>query len=381
MVAAKLAGYEVTVIDAFLDTQTLESADIALLVDYDTNGFNAEALLIAVRKLEPSSYLGFVYGSGFESQPYLIEALAKILTPIGNTSETVRKVKTASVFFETLQRCNITYPAIIKPDDCLASVIGMIYLKKFAGGCGGTHIEIVSTNNATLSDNCYYQQHIEGRDVSLLFMANDNNIEVIGFNEQRNDSSKLQPFRYGGAVSNIELSQNVKHQLIDAAEKLTFSFGLVGLNSLDAIVRDEIVYVLEINPRLSATVDLYENENLFERHVEACMAKLDTKSPFIRNVFCSNASHTSAYSTKNRYLSEKLASSKAHTIVYASTDVLINNDFSWPSWAVDTPLTNQHIKTESPICTVYAVADTANEAKQLALIRVKMIQLEIQNNS
>ncbi len=73
MVAAKRAGYSVTAIDAFSDRQTVASADATLLVEYGCDGFNADALLAAVNTLDAGQYMGFVYGSGFEAQPELLE--------------------------------------------------------------------------------------------------------------------------------------------------------------------------------------------------------------------------------------------------------------------------------------------------------------------
>ena len=366
MVAARRAGYSVAAIDAFLDKQTVASADVALLVEYGCDGFNADAMLAAVNTLDVGQYLGFVYGSGFEAQPELLEKIAESIPLIGNAAATVTSVKTPANFFAALQQHGITYPAVfnvLPVHDCLEN-IATVYLKKFARGCGGTHITVVSAKNLALSDDWYYQRKITGRSISLLFVAHGRGIEVVGFNEQWVDPFESMPFRYGGAVSNIALSDEIKVKLVDAAEKLTLAFGLVGLNSLDAMVRDGVAYMLEINPRLSATVDLYEDENLLERHVRACIDDLSFE-------------HVPVSKALNPRTESIL--SKAHAIVYASADVLIASDFDWPVWVVDSPLSNMQVRAGEPICTVIAVADSADEAKQLVHIRVKMLKIEIQN--
>ena len=46
-------------------------------------------------------------------------------------------------------------------------------------------------------------------------------------------------------------------------------FALKGLNSLDFIHADDCSYVLEINPRPSASMQLYD-EDLLNRHIQAC---------------------------------------------------------------------------------------------------------------
>jgi predicted ATP-grasp superfamily ATP-dependent carboligase len=346
--AAVRAGYHVIAIDAFADKQTVALAESTIVVDYDQYGFNAESLLSAIGKLDTSQYLGFVYGSGFDAQPALLQKIANILPLIGNVPDVVRAVKTSSVFFDSLMQCNIAYPKTcsVLP----ASDVAGTYLQKFAGGCGGAHIQWVS-DDAVLEANHYYQQHMIGRSVSLLFIANGDEIAVVGFNEQWLSPTANMPFRYGGAVSRIELTKTVQLQLEDAADRLTRKFGLFGLNSLDTIVQNDVVYVLEINPRLSATVDLYEDENLLDRHVQALVPQ--------REVTVTKA--------------------KAHCIVYAEVDTAIPSAFEWPSWVVDTPQeTAIDILLGAPICTVLAHADFAEDAKQLANARAKVMQQLLQ---
>lgn len=365
MVAAKRAGYIVTAIDAFADKQTVELAYATALVGCSDKGFNAEDMLATVNKLDASQYLGFVFGSGFEAQPELLQQVADIIPLIGNAPSVVLAVKTPLAFFDVLQRNNIQHPELLEQlpvNDC-PDVGATVYLKKQVGGSGGTHIEIVNAESAEPS-NCYYQRYVAGRSVSLLFVAHAHRITVVGFNEQWVDAVALMPFRYGGAVSNIVLPENIQQQLIEAAEKLTAAFGLLGLNSLDAIVQGESAYVLEVNPRLSATVDLYaidshegEHENLLNWHVNACLKDADFK--YEKTVF---------------------KASKAHAIVYAPFDLQIAHDFNWPEWAVDNPCNTMQVLAGEPVCTVIAIADSPDEAKQLAHIRVKMLQLEITTN-
>ena len=61
---------------------------------------------------------------------------------------------------------------------------------------------------------------------------------------------------------------------------ITSELGLVGLNSVDFLVSDEAVWLIEINPRPGATLDVFEsNEDpLFARHVAACEGRL-TRTP------------------------------------------------------------------------------------------------------
>jgi predicted ATP-grasp superfamily ATP-dependent carboligase len=352
--AAKQAGYTVTAIDAFADKQTVALADRTVIVDYDSNGFNAIALLDAITTVDVSQYLGFVYSSGFDAQPELLQQITKLLPLIGNLPATVLAVKTATSFFSTLAQLNITHPKVYEalPIDCHTNV----YLKKFAGGCGGTHISRVNTETALLQ-NHYYQQHIAGLSVSLLFVADGEDVVVIGFNEQWLNPAKDMPFRYGGAVGGLDLPKLNQQQLIDAAKKLTLEFGLIGLNSIDAVVQNGVAYVLEINPRLSATFDLYTNLdfNLFNLHVQVCLQHVKLPQSVLPS-----------------------KQSQAHAIVYAEQDTDVSAEINWPDWAVDTPhhanrFQHVNIPAGEPICTALADAESSEDARQLAQSRVEVL--------
>ncbi len=332
-----------------------------MVVAYDRQGFYADTLIAAVDTFDVSRYAGFVYGSGFEAQPELLSRIAAKLPLIGNAPDAVAAVKTQTVFFAALQRLNINYPQVLNslPDDQPGR-----YLMKYAGGSGGMHI-FSASNNTALSENYYYQQKIDGCPVSLLFLANKHSIEVIDFNEQWLSPSADFPYRYGGAVGNAALPSSAKQQLMDAAQKLTQAFNLIGLNSLDAIVEavSNRVFALEINPRLSATVDLYNHadQNLFEKHMQAC-------------------SHQASLSQQYSY--QPKPQCKAHAIVYAAAPISLSAPILWPVWTTDTPRPGPEVITISasePVCSVFAYADTAGEAKKIAQDRVGIVQNLLQS--
>jgi predicted ATP-grasp superfamily ATP-dependent carboligase len=57
------------------------------------------------------------------------------------------------------------------------------------------------------------------------------------------------------------------------ATTFTREFGLVGLNGIDYIFHNDQIYVLEVNPRYSASMELAEDafgQSLFHWHVDGC---------------------------------------------------------------------------------------------------------------
>jgi len=74
----------------------------------------------------------------------------------------------------------------------------------------------------------------------------------------------------------VAVAPGVAAQVIDAARALTREFGLAGLCSLDFLLHDETIEVLEINPRPPASVGLYAApgrpgaDGPIAAHVRAC---------------------------------------------------------------------------------------------------------------
>lgn len=376
MQAAAEAGYRVIAIDAFADRQTRATAQQVFQVEAHADGFDAEALMGVVDALSGKDYCGaicdficgFIYGSGFETQPQLLQAISQKIPLLGNLPATVAALKSQR-FFTALSRLAIPHPQTdaLFPGSQLTPRDDRKILRKKYGGCGGTHIRPAQSRSMPspspvedlqASPAHYYQTYISGTPLSLLFIANKTKVEALGFNEQWTSLCAAMPFRYGGAVSHAQVSAGIKRQLIEAAEMLTLEFGLIGLNSLDAILHDGKAYILEVNPRLSATLDLYaEKAVILARHIEACR-KQAVLAPFL-------------YQAKTPGLSH------AHAVVYAAEDLLIAHDFDWPEWATDIPVLTAdgwvEVKSQMPVCTVFASCEDAQAAKQLAQSRVKIL--------
>jgi predicted ATP-grasp superfamily ATP-dependent carboligase len=231
-------------------------------------------------------------------------------------------------------------------------------LVKALGASGGSHVQPYSNAKVSLGKQCYAQQKLHGLPVSVLFLAYAQQAALVGFNELMLAPTKALPYRYGGAVSQIDLTASEQDQLLKAAQQLTAEFSLLGLNSLDAVLQDGVAYVLEINPRLSASVGLYETVDgemsLLAMHVAACKQAQTYTLP-------------SSVAVKS--------GSVAQAVIYSELPLSIPANFIWPDWVQDCPSPQSSIQMHAgePICTVLASADKADAAKQLLAIRVKML--------
>jgi predicted ATP-grasp superfamily ATP-dependent carboligase len=340
----------VVALDAFADADTQRLAAKVIKVAYGDGGFDAADLERALQAIDASGVQGMVYGSGFEAMPELLEMTGKHLPVIGNTPRVVRNLKRALQFFTLLDVLQIAHPEIsYRPP-----VKSVGWLTKRGGGSGGTHVrKALPLQQMVQRRGEYFQREMPGQVVSLLFAADGQQAKAIGYNRQWTSPSAMMPYRYGGAVSQADLPDLVRRQLLQAAQRLTSAVGLRGINSIDAIMDGERAWIIEINPRLSATFDLYRSlpgqVSLFDLHLQACAGHL------------ADMPHLAPQA-------------RAHHIVYALDDVRLPDTIDWPDWVSDLPLSGSTIAADEPICTILAEGDSADTAQQSLLERANELQ-------
>lgn len=349
MRAAAATGRRVIAADAFSDVDTRSVSNRSLQLVYVNGGFQAEEIRSRIVPLL-SQGAGLVYGSGFEPQPELLAELSQYGTVYGNSADTVRMLKSPESFFVLLFSLQIPFPEWSPhlPGEAEG------WICKRIGGSGGTHVVPVT---ASAHETGYYQRKVSGEPVSLLFLADGSDVQVVGYNRQVLAPTIPMPYRFGGAISQAGLSSRMRHLILRFAADITRKAGLRGLNSLDCMVDGDDVWVLEVNPRLSATFALYDAENvgarLLEAHLHACEGRLMPALP-----------------------SEP---SQAHLIYYAPFDLAVPVAMAWPDWVADVPESASVCRAGEPVCTIMASAANADEAYALARARMAALTALLTN--
>ncbi len=344
--AAVMAGYEVIALDAFDDVDTQMLASQTFKVTLKDDQLKSTEILAILQQLDLSLCLGFCYGAGFEAQPHLLAAINQLIPVIGNSVTTINLAKNPNAFFGLCDKLNMDYP--ITQFERPANTIN--WLQKTIGGSGGAHIKPLLPLRLFGNSNHYYQKIQAGTSYSCLFLTDGLHTQVVGFNEQWCAPTPLLPYRYAGAASNVTLIDNVKFKIEAFIQNASQELGLVGLNSCDFIVENDNVFMLEINPRLSATLDLYraKKDFLFVAHVEACLGQL-----------------------KQWPIVEK--KSRAHLMIYTKSQAHVPANMGWPQWVSDIPRPLSTLAAGVPLCTVSADALTPKIAKKKVLQRMAQL--------
>jgi uncharacterized protein len=126
------------------------------------------------------------------------------------------------------------------------------------------------------------------------------------------------------------LGRSIDVKLRSAVEGVCAALQLRGLAAFDFLIAGETPRLVDVNPRPSATLDVFDDErgSLCAAHVAAC------------------ADHTPQLPAPQ--------GARAAAILYADPGVLTVNTVAWPEWTADRPGPGTRIPRYRPIATVFA---------------------------
>jgi uncharacterized protein len=317
--AAHDEGYKVLVVDCFGDRDTLNYAqEMRKIADLSLHN-----LIPAVEYfLDRFPVAATVYGSGFEGYPESLAFLAAKSSVYGNKSCVLNRLQNKPEFFSILAKLNIPYPAVsfTAPEERAE------WLLKPIQSLGGTGIKRYE-GNETGKSGFYWQRYLEGVTHSVLFQANGHNFQTIGFNRQWHAQiNSREEFIFAGIINHTDLSAAQQASVTDWLSLLVPEYRLKGLNSLDFMLSEGKLHVLEINPRPTAAMQLY-NSSLFVRHLAACQDELLT-------------------------LDAGSVDLGAYKILFSKEIIEIPSEMVWPEQAMDIPQNGAIIYPGQPICSM-----------------------------
>ena len=215
--------------------------------------------------------IGLIYGAGFEHQPETIAAIGRKTRIFGNRADALKRAKDPVALARVCEANGVRHPqvAFAPPDEPER------WLMKRQGAAGGAHIAVAHEASGA-SPDCYYQLRVTGESISALFLASEKRTEIIGLSMQWTAPTPALRFRYGGAAGPVDIDPAHAEEIARSVAAIASELDLVGLNSADFMVSTDAVWLIEINPRPGATLDVFESNEvlLFARHIAACEGHL-----------------------------------------------------------------------------------------------------------
>ena len=169
--------------------------------------------------------------------------------------------------------------------------------------------------------------------MSVTFLADGERAHVLGFNRLLTAAVGRAPFCYAGAISGADpAGRRAQDAGSSAWTDWCASLALRGLNGIDFLWDDGQALVLEINPRPTASFELYDPDvegGLVQWHVRSFDERLGSGPP-----------------TPTASLSRGLQ------VVYAERTVAIPAVVAWPAWCHDLPRPGSVVHAGAPALSV-----------------------------
>ena len=356
--SARQAGFLPAAADLFGDRDLAQIANWVAIQDYP------QGLPAAAAKLPRGPWL---YTGGLENHPELVDRVAATRPLLGNPGSVLRMVRDPFQLADCLRRHELDTPQVLREPPRRAA--GERWLRKPLRSCGGHGIEVLARKRPDSmpmhgNPECFYQQFVRGVSFSAVFIAAGGTAVLIGVTRQMVGESwtGAHRFAYCGSLWPARLDLGSLAILSRLGECLAADFCLTGLFGMDFVMGGNRLYVVEVNPRYVASIEVLERasataHSVVQQHVDACRAGI----------------LPATIATKER-------TSCGKAILYATSPIRIgerfeqqigsmNGDRPWPPLA-DIPVEGAVIQTGQPILTLRAEAPTPravrNRLRQLA---------------
>ena len=139
------------------------------------------------------------------------------------------------------------------------------YIRKRHDSSGG-----VNVGNKISSKNIYYQQFIPGKTYSVSFITTKNKSHILGFNQLFIIKDNIEyPYLHAGAIT-LGLKNSNYQNFKKWINNISDTYNIKGYCSIDFKIYGNKVFILDINPRLSASYRMYTRKynNLMKYHCD-----------------------------------------------------------------------------------------------------------------
>lgn len=333
-------GYEVIAFDRFGDLD-LRRRSPSVSLAHDLGGSGGMAELVDAAERAPGDSV--VYGAGLENRPDLVARLAAGRTLLGCTPETLRRVRDPAVLGASLRAAGFAWPRTYSAQDApVLADRARRWLRKPVRGGGGRGVR--EWRGGRLTAGVIVQERIRGIPCSAAAVADGSGAVLLGLSEQLTGRRALgaRGFTWCGNVVPPRLPAAERRALAEAGQALcshlAAAFGLRGLFGVDVVWDGAQAWVVEVNPRPAASlevVDAVHGVRSFAAHMDAFAGRL----PDVAAAGC---------------VAEPAAAA-GKAIVYATQDVRMPDTTDWPERGIrDVPHPGEPIAAGRPICTLLA---------------------------
>jgi predicted ATP-grasp superfamily ATP-dependent carboligase len=347
------AGYEVVAADLFADADLQRFSTATRIENYP------ESLADWLATVDCDAWM---YTGALENSPTLVDCMAALRPLMGNDGETLRRVRHPLRMQAVCAAAGIAMPETQRSPDALP-LDGSWLCKTYRGasGSGVWALDSASARERAQREGAVYQRHVNGTSAAAIYVVSRLHAELLGVSRQLMNPAVGRGCQYSGSMGPLPVSQRIAAQLETIGDSLALDWRLCGVVGVDLILDDQTAWLVEINPRYTASVELVERFSsslVIAAHVAACKEK-------------------DASERVNLARNNSLADGTTHakTILYARRDVEVSQTlFDWMieratvdllhCSLADIPHAGEIIHEGRPVLTVFASGASEDECQR-----------------
>jgi predicted ATP-grasp superfamily ATP-dependent carboligase len=361
--SAIAAGFAPSAIDLFADRDLAAVCPAIRLTRFPSDF--AKALAAAPRA-------PWLYAGGLENHPRLVDRLARIRPLLGNGGDVLRRVRDVQHLADAAQAAGWSFPQTVTDRSPAAGAKATrqpgdkTWLLKPRRSGGGLGIRFASAADwRSPPRGTFLQEYIEGETASAVFVAAGGRAMLLGATRQLvgRDVGIVRPFLYAGSLGPLALEAIEQEALATLGNTLAGRFSLVGLFNVDFVRAASRLWLLEVNPRYSASIEIIERLTGARSIALHCRACEEASLP--------------------EWVNAQPARSAGKAVVYAERDctagtALAKLAATWnapgqPPLVADLPHTGEPLAAGQPVVTVFADGQSAGEVGRLLRERAQAV--------
>jgi len=214
-----------------------------------------EGLITAAEALGDCPWM---YSGALENHPHVITEISRQHPLWGNPPEVLAKVRDPFWIHDQLEQADLPRLKLSLGQPPPGN-LQQEWLHKPRCSAGGHRITHGSQSGVPHPDT-YYQEFKSGLPISATLFSDQHNCYLLGVTWQWVGYPALgaAEVAYCGSYGPLQLPIRITDQIRKIARVMCNRGGLIGLFGLDLIIRGQMVYLIEINPRYTASMELLE---------------------------------------------------------------------------------------------------------------------------
>jgi len=214
----------------------------------------------------------WLYTGALENYPALVAQLAHEAPLLGSAPATLPAVRSPLQLTQALNNANLLFPETRTSCDGLPR--DGSWLSKTGRGSSGSGVCLLEGSGKDASGG-FFQRRVAGVPCSVTLVADGKSSKLLGVVRQLVGEpwTGAAPFQYCGCIAGYEWPAAVLEEIQKIGQVLSRTFGLLGLIGVDLVIDGDAVWVIEVNPRYTASVEVIERAHAIsaiDAHIRAC---------------------------------------------------------------------------------------------------------------